>query len=319
MREVETIIVGGGPAGSSCARELTRQGRRCLVLERKPMPRPKLCGGWVTPKVIADLDIDVAGYPHGIVKLESFKAFFGRRHRFAYTARCVQYSIRRVEFDAWLLGRSGAEAEEHTVRTVTRDAKGYTIDGLYRCRHLVGAGGTNCPVKKAFFGPDGGELLVTQEAEYETEVRQPVCTLWFPYAGSFGYAWYVPKANAVNVGFGGLRAQLPGWDRRKLWQDFVALLKREGCLGDDPPEPKGYSYYLGRRSKKVKEGNACIVGDAAGLATLDLAEGIGPAVESGILAARDILGRAVYSARPVTRHSLPLVARLLRRLVILVP
>ena len=95
MREVDTIIVGGGPAGSSCARELLREGRQCLVLERKAMPRLKLCAGWVTPKVLADLDIDPASYPHGIVKLEAIKAFFGRR--LARTARCVQYSIRRVE------------------------------------------------------------------------------------------------------------------------------------------------------------------------------------------------------------------------------
>jgi flavin-dependent dehydrogenase len=174
-------------------------------------------------------------------------------------------------------------------------------------------------VKKAFFGSDGGELIVTQEVEYETPVRHPVCTLWFPYAGSFGYAWYVPKADAVNVGFGGLRAQLEDWDRQRLWHEFVALLKKEGCIAGDPPEPKGYSYYLGRRRKKVKEGSAYLVGDAAGLATLDLAEGIGPAVESGILAARDILGRAEYSTRPITRHSLPLAARLLRRLVSWMP
>ena len=55
MRYVETIIVGGGPGGSSSAWELQRHGRECLVLERKPMPRLKLCAGWVTPKVLADL------------------------------------------------------------------------------------------------------------------------------------------------------------------------------------------------------------------------------------------------------------------------
>jgi flavin-dependent dehydrogenase len=319
MREVETIIVGGGPAGSSCARELVRHGRPCLVLERKAMPRLKLCAGWVTPKVLVDLEIRPGEYPHGMVRLDAIKVVYGRRHRYAKTAACEQYSIRRVEFDAWLLARSGVEVVQHTVRTVESDSGGYTIDGQFRCRYLVGAGGTNCPVKKAFFGEDGGRLVVTQEVEYETAVRNPVCTLWFPYAGQWGYGWYVPKAGAVNVGFGGLRSQLRDWDRRKLWAEFVALLRREGCMDGDPPEPKGYSYYLGRRRKRVKAGHAYIVGDAAGLATLDLAEGIGPAVESGLLAARDILGRAVYSTAPITRHSLPPLARLSRRLAGLIP
>src|SRR5262245_52329925 len=57
MREVDTLVVGGGPAGSSCARELVRHGRECLVLERKAVPRVKLCAGWVTPKVLADLEV----------------------------------------------------------------------------------------------------------------------------------------------------------------------------------------------------------------------------------------------------------------------
>ena len=57
MRDIETVIVGGGPAGSTCAAELLRHGRQCLVLERRPMPRSKLCAGWITPKVLADLGI----------------------------------------------------------------------------------------------------------------------------------------------------------------------------------------------------------------------------------------------------------------------
>ena len=57
MREVETIIVGGGPAGSSCAWRLHRAGRECLVLDRKAMPRLKLCAGWITPKVLSDLEL----------------------------------------------------------------------------------------------------------------------------------------------------------------------------------------------------------------------------------------------------------------------
>src|SRR5262249_19097308 len=92
MREVETILLGGGPAGSRCARELTRAGRRCLVLERQAMPRVKLCGGWVTPKALADLGARPDDYPHGLVRLHALKVFFGRRHRWSWTARCEQYS-----------------------------------------------------------------------------------------------------------------------------------------------------------------------------------------------------------------------------------
>lgn len=319
MREVETIIVGGGPAGSSAARELIGSRRDCLVLDRKTMPRVKLCAGWVTPKVLDDLQIMPEDYPHGMVKLERMQLIFGRGRRFhrtwsserVFSTGC-QFSIRRVEFDNWLLKRTGVEVAQHTVRRIERDNGHFVVDGQFRCRHLIGAGGTNCPVKKTFFGPGHGSLVVTQEVEYATEPRSDVCTLWFPYAGTLGYAWYVPKAGAVNIGFGGLRSENRDWDKARLWREFVDLLQREGCLDDDPPPPKGYSYYLGSRRKDVSRDGVHIVGDAAGLATLDLAEGIGPAVESGILAAREILGTARYTTRRILKYSLPLGMRVLR-------
>jgi flavin-dependent dehydrogenase len=283
------------------------------------MPRPKLCAGWITPKVLLDLEIHPSDYPHGLVKLDRIQLLLGKRHRYAREIRSDQYSIRRIQFDAWLLERSGAETVEHTVRQIRRDDGSFIIDDAFRCQHLVGAGGTNCPVKKAFFVPDEGKLVVTQEVEFETLSHSLVCTLWFPYAGSFGYAWYVPKAEAVNIGFGGLRRQLVDWDKAALWARFVALLKQQDLLNQEPPLPRGYSYYLGRRAKRVKSRGAYIVGDAAGLATVDLAEGIGPAVESGILAARDILGQADYSARSVLRYSLPRSLRLIRRIVGWIP
>lgn len=283
------------------------------------MPRLKLCAGWITPKVLADLDIDLASYPHGIVKLDRIKVFFGRRHQWSKTLPSQQFSIRRIEFDAWLLARSGVPVEEHTVRAIERDNGHFVIDGKYRCRFLIGAAGTNCAVKKAFFVPDQGQLIVAQEIEYETTPRSPVCTLWFPFAGNFGYGWYVPKADAVNIGFGGLRSQNEDWDKEALWKMFIELLQSEGCIDGDPPPPKGYSYYIGSRQKTVCDQRAYIVGDAAGLATVDLAEGIGPAVESGQLAARDILQSATYSSRAITRFSLPWSARLFRRFAPLIP
>ncbi len=312
MKTVDTIIVGAGPAGSSAARELTRAGRQCLVIDRKPLPRLKLCGGWITQKVLADLDFNPLTYPHGMVQLDRFRFFLGRRHKFSRVVSALQYSIRRIEFDAWLLERSGAAIAEHTIHNIVRDNGHFVIDHEFQCRHLIGAGGTNCPVKKAFFAPDAGQLIVAQEIEYEVTPQCPVCTLWFPYAGPFGYAWYVPKANAVNIGFGGLRSQNEDWDKAALWTRFVELLRGAGCIDADPPQPKGYSYYIGSRQKQVCNDRAYIVGDAAGLATIDLAEGIGPAVESGQLAARDILGTATYSTHQITQYSLPWSYRLVR-------
>jgi uncharacterized protein (DUF1501 family) len=54
----------------------------------------------------------------------------------------------------------------------------------------------------------------------------------------------------------------------------------------------------------VRIGNAYITGDAAGLATRDMCEGIGPAIRSGLRAAESILGGAAYRLDDVTGASL---------------
>ena len=53
----------------------------------------------------------------------------------------------------------------------------------------------------------------------------------------------------------------------------------------------------------VRIDNAFITGDAVGLATVDLCEGIGPAIRSGHLAAESILTGAEYSLDAVSAHS----------------
>ena len=63
MIEVETIVVGAGPAGSTCAWELRRRGREVLVLDAAKFPRTKLCAGWLTPKVLRDLELEAETVP----------------------------------------------------------------------------------------------------------------------------------------------------------------------------------------------------------------------------------------------------------------
>ena len=93
---------------------------------------------------------------------------------------CVQHSIRRFEFDAWLLERSGAEVIEHNVRHIEALANSYVIDDSYRCRYLIGAGGTRCPVYRTLFreaNPRASELqLVTLEHEIRYEWRSATAT-----------------------------------------------------------------------------------------------------------------------------------------------
>ena len=90
------------------------------------------------------------------------------------------------------------------------------------------------------------------------------------------------------------------------WAHLVNRLAATGLVPDRGAagwDPGGYTYYLRSHADAFRRGNAFLVGDAAGLATRDLCEGIGPAVRSGLLAADAIaLGRS-YDLAAVARHS----------------
>ncbi|MGH8230573.1 MAG: NAD(P)/FAD-dependent oxidoreductase, partial [Steroidobacteraceae bacterium] len=278
-----------------------------LVLDKESFPRPKLCAGWITPDVVRDVELDPVDYPHRFL---SFRRLHWHWKGLGLPVPCVQHSIRRYEFDAWLLRQSGAEVVSHAVREIQRDQADYLIDGEYRCRYLVGAGGTSCPVHRNLFRqalPRVRALqTVTLELEFAHEWRDPDCHLWFFEDGLPGYSWYVPKARGwLNVGIGCMAQRLKqrGEDIWQHWHQFAVRLERRFGI-KLALEPSGYSYYVRGPVDPVRLENAFLAGDAAGLATRDLCEGIGPAVRSGQRAADAILHGKDYDLSDVTGASL---------------
>jgi flavin-dependent dehydrogenase len=305
MRTVESVVVGGGPAGAAAAQRLKAAGANVLVLDKERFPRHKLCAGWITPQVLTDLQVEVSAYPHGFLSFRRLHFHVKGPH---VAVPCVQHSIRRFEFDAWLLQHSGAEFVQHTVREIRADGDAYEIDGMFRCRYLIGAGGTSCPVRRSLFGqaPRARTLqTATLELEFPCDWRDGDCHLWFFEHGLPGYSWYVPKAEGwLNVGVGGMAARLKrrGENIREHWSHLAGKLQRQ--FGIKPGDPSGYSYYVRDFGGPMRIGNAFLTGDAAGLATRDLSEGIGPAIRSGQQAAHAIITGSEYSLEGVTGASL---------------
>lgn len=307
MHVADAIVVGGGPAGSTCAWKLRDAGLDVLVLDRAAFPRTKLCAGWVTPEAMADLELDPDDYPLSLITFEELHLHW---KLFTAKPRSRQHSIRRFEFDNFLLQRAGATVLHHKVRKISHDGSDYIVDEQFRCRYLVGAGGTACPVYRELFhdiNPRSHALqTATLEQEFAYDWKDPTCHLWFFDDGLPGYAWYVPKANGyINVGLGGMANQLKqrGGNVRDHWSRFVDKLNQRGLVNYDQYHPKGYSYFLRGDVDVVNDGNAYIVGDAVGLATRDMCEGIGPAVRSGLLAARAITAGEEYSLAGINKFS----------------
>lgn len=314
----DAIVVGGGPAGSTCAWKLRDAGLDVVVLDRMAFPRVKLCAGWVTPDVLTDLELDQSSYPLGFLSFDELCL-----HWKMLTAKqqSRQHSIRRFEFDDFLLRRAGARVLQHKVRKIRRDGGDYVVDNEFRGKYLVGAGGTACPVYRTLFherNPRSSELqTATCEHEFAYDWKDARCHLWFFDAGLPGYAWYVPKADGyVNIGLGGMADQMKrrGSHIREFWDKFVSKLEKRGLVSSGHYRPRGYSYYLRGNVDLVSDANAYIVGDAVGLATRDMCEGIGPAVRSALLAAHSIATGADYSIAGINRFSSSgVVSRLLER------
>jgi len=314
MIRTDVVIVGGGPAGAACAWRLRQHNVDCLVLDRREFPRPKPCAGWITPEVLQDLSLSLSDYPHGLTRFTSFQVSI---RGLKFKAPTSQYAIRRYEFDDWLLRRSGAPVRQHHVQDIAQVSDGYVVDGEFSGKYLVGAGGTYCPVCRALFEPANaraqGSLVVAQEEEFPYAHSDGRCWLWFFEDGLPGYAWYVPKANGyVNVGVGGKAEDLKakGDTLKNHWNRVVEKLDRMGLVRGHTYKPSGHSYYLRQSVREPRRGNAFLLGDAAGLATLDMGEGIRPAIKSGLLAADAIARGGDYSVASIPRYSLPALLRL---------
>lgn len=305
----EVIIVGGGPAGSSCAWKLKQFGIESLILDKQEFPREKLCAGWITPQVFCDLQINEEDYPHGLTKFNKFIIHIFRKE---IEIAVHQYAIRRYEFDHWLLKRSAASVHFHEVREIQKEGQYYIIDEQYCCTCLIGAGGTYCPVYRTFFKPvyprRKESLIVALEEEFSYNYQEKNCHLWFLNNKLPGYAWYVPKSEGyLNIGIGGYFDKLKANHDsiQNQWQLFNQELERLSFVDHHHFNAKGYAYYLRNDTDIIQIDSLFLIGDAAGLATRDMGEGIGPAIKSGILAAEAIASGKALSLSSVGKYSFP--------------
>jgi geranylgeranyl reductase family protein len=299
MDACDVVIVGAGPAGSSCAWALRRAGIDTLILDKRTFPRDKVCGGWITPAVLEELQIDPAEYSaRGVFQpLTGFRTSrMGGREVYTSYGRPVSYGIRRCEFDEFLLKRSGARVFEGTpLESLERSGEHWLVNGEIEARLVIGAGGHFCPVAR-WLGADARKevAVAAQEIEFEmTPAQRAACSIQGEVPELYfcpdmkGYGWCFRKQNFLNVGLGRLDPRaLP-----KHVSDFLRFLKTAGKLAFDlPGAMPGHAYLLYQEAKrKMVDDGVLLIGDAAGVAYAQSGEGIRPAIESGLLAAETIL------------------------------
>jgi geranylgeranyl reductase family protein len=321
MERCDAIVVGGGPAGSACARRLKRGGLDVHVLDKRSFPRDKPCAGWITPEVLTLTELDEHDYTQGRVfqPVHGFRiGEIGGPETETRYDHPVSYGIRRCEFDHYLLERCGARLHlGEPVRSITRSGVNWRIDDRFEAPLVVGAGGHFCPVAEMLGAKVRGEgrVVVAQELEFEMTAEQArecrvgadIPELYF-CEDLRGYGWCFRKGGHLNVGLG--REDKHGLTEHV--QNFVTFLhSRERIPRDTPMRLRGHAYTLYGHTQRPRSTDGLIlVGDAGGMASSPSGEGIRTAIESGILAAETALAAAGdYSVGCIRNYELNLARR----------
>ena len=169
--QTNTLVVGAGPAGTTCASLLHKAGIDTLLVDVATFPRDKICGGGLTPKayrLLAELMPDL-DYPYHSEHRISLLIEGTKRCSFdmAEELRIVN----RKDFDNRLLCRytdSGGRYLKGCFERFDTQADGTLLVTLrsgqqVSCRHLVGADGANSHVRQQVAGAYDGNVLCLEQ------------------------------------------------------------------------------------------------------------------------------------------------------------
>jgi geranylgeranyl reductase family protein len=283
----DVAIVGGGPAGSSCAAFCAQAGLRALLLERENFPREKVCGDCINPScwpVLRRLEVEerVRGLPHG--KLRSVEFIGINRQSIAIALpEGSEIAVKRSLFDDLLMSRAGelgAQVFRKTTVTELSLTNNWSIragNENFEARVLVAADGRNSTVARLcnLLPRPGKERVALQ-----THIPLPRdfgerVVLQFLHEGYSGQA---PTGNGeLNLCLVGKPSSVSSL---KVWAENEFGVPRNDSWRTITP--------LTRRALSPTQNRLFLIGDAARVVEPFTGEGIFYALRSGELAAHAI-------------------------------
>ncbi|MGH3678746.1 MAG: NAD(P)/FAD-dependent oxidoreductase [Natronosporangium sp.] len=315
MTEWDVLVAGGGPAGAVCAIELSRRGRRVLLLEAEHPPRYRV-GESLSPSACAALsgyDVDLTSA--GFVAKSGATLVWGEHGTFStYYPSSSAWQVRRDELDARLLDRArSAGVRVQTGARVQRvrfdgdrvsGVAWVTADGdsaEAEPRWLIDATG-----RDALLARDRGLLHEPGLRRDEPALdRQAVWAYWRGGRRLPGRAagntllvggdpawWYLPVGgdeDLIGVGLVGA-PPAPGTDPTTAYLASLAgvPLLRALLTAAEQVGPVRWTAAPVQTAGRLCGPNWTLVGDAAGFVDPLLTPGVQVAVESGALAGRTV-------------------------------
>ncbi len=289
--EVDVLIVGAGPAGSTTARFCAGKDLGVLLIDRrKEIGYPVQCGEFLPdasemytmfPRSM-DLEeqftIDPALIAAEIDHLDLISPR-GRVYRLGFKG----FTLDRRSFDkhlAKLAVEAGARLETGESFLGIKDGVARTTMGDVKAKVIVGADGPNSKTARSagLQNPDVRYPAITCQADGSFE---PVVRMYFGTLAPGGYGWVIPKRKGANVGIG----FNPGLLKDRPSELFRRFIDRLGMTYSDVA--MGFVPQSGPVIDTVK-GNVILVGDAAGHVMATNGGGVPLAMIAGRIAGKSI-------------------------------
>ena len=282
---LDCIVVGSGPAGGSAAYHLAKLGRSVLVIDRATLPRYKVCSGGVSPAVGAWFDFDFSPVISKTVKQIRYTWKVGDPVDATLNTTEPMWMVNRSDFDHYIIQQAQAlGAQVQTGTTVTSiEFKGdfWTVNtdrGTFQAKYLVAADGAKGPMAQ-WLGFGDRNVRMGMVMEVPSQDIAPTAQFDFGIIKN-GFIWSLPKANGYSIGTGTFR----GKDNEDLKAALLQYAKLKG-LSTNQATFHSHPMCLWTADQQLHARNALLTGEAAGLSDPFTAEGIRPALFSGMKAA----------------------------------
>lgn len=261
-----------------------------MLFEGRPLPRPKLCGGGLTPKaqrLVPREALDVVERRVDRVEIRT-------PHLGSFRIEVPGATIAMVErrrFDHALVAaaaRAGADVRDATpVTDIVERPDGVTVrtaTGRYEADCVVIADGEPSRLSRAVgLGSPANRLALALEIDVPPSPLAAPDTSVLSFGLRGGYGWYFPKNDHASLGVGSYRHS----QHRRLRNDLVHLGRDLG-LEVDARRVRGHWIPMGLRVGSVASERIVSAGDAAATADALFGEGIAYALLSGVVAAQAI-------------------------------